>query len=295
MFTPVNRPMAQSTMAQGNSQHEHLAANVDANGLSSSPMPVTIPIETVKTVGFTLFPRLPLELRRKVWREAIIQRTIYILNDRTHKQRSWKVITSAISLLSVNTESRSEGLKLYEQPSNTRGVLVQGVKCRGSCYVNFAHDLIYMEDFRALSSRFHSAFAREALHGDKFMNVALNRRSLFQVQDNLKFILNSRDCKLHDPEGRRVWKLQNKLQYIRELVLAVDHLRRNNPNRMVIGDKTSRSTQLRTSSKPYSPTPRARFRTQYFQSSAHATKIWAPIEATLIPAQVAAPPQANTW
>ncbi|KAG4437706.1 hypothetical protein IFR05_006789 [Cadophora sp. M221] len=76
--------------------------------------------EAVEETGFTLFPRLPLELRRKIWREAITPRTIYLLMDDTHEQRYWKVITSsAISLLSVNSESRSEGLKMYERPFDT--------------------------------------------------------------------------------------------------------------------------------------------------------------------------------
>ncbi|KAH7336160.1 hypothetical protein BKA65DRAFT_552824 [Rhexocercosporidium sp. MPI-PUGE-AT-0058] len=241
MAPPRQRPAVQTTTMQSNSQHRHLVTNIHLGGPSSSPRTVKPP---VVPVVFTLFPLLPLELRRKIWRDAITPRTIYVLRNGKGVPWSWKLITSStISLLSSNRESRSEGLQMYEQLFSTCHISGQGSECHGPCYVSFAYDLIYINQ-TILHHNFESIFVDEMLSGDPFMNIALDRRSLHFMESEMKDIADSRD------NGLSSWPWKDcKLKYVKELVLVVDHLRhrdnRHNPPKVVIGDKTHRSTPIK--------------------------------------------------
>ncbi|PVH84947.1 hypothetical protein DL98DRAFT_651251 [Cadophora sp. DSE1049] len=203
----------------------------------------------VPQVNFTLFPKLPLELQRKIWREAITPRIIYILKDDSAERLTWKAITSStIALLSVNAESRSEALKMYEKPFNKHGIPGQESDCHGPCYVNFAQDLIYI-NFIHLNFCFNMIFVDGMLPQDRFMNVALDMTSLECVKDELLYIVHDKENP--SPLGTCVWTWDKcKLRLIKELVVVVGHIQdRNNPKKILLSEKTSRATPVKKSTE----------------------------------------------
>ncbi|KAL2069093.1 hypothetical protein VTL71DRAFT_15431 [Oculimacula yallundae] len=80
-----------------------MAASVSA---SSPPLPLI----------FTPFPRLPIELRLKIWRLSITPRIVQISWSRPKRQCLSPDIPT---LLQVSREARSEGQKIYKRVFNT--------------------------------------------------------------------------------------------------------------------------------------------------------------------------------
>lgn len=220
-----------------------LVAGADLDTIISTPAVATSPVE------FTLFPKLPLELRRKVWREAITPRVIYILKDDSADRLRWKAITSGtIALLAVNTESRSEGLMIYETPFTTGGISGQEASCRGPCYVNFAHDLIYI-NFIHLQHCFNIIFVDEMQHQDRFLNIALDMESIKHVTDQLRYIVFDND--IGNPYRSNAWTWDNfVLRNIKELVMVEDHTQgRANAKKIILSERTHQLTFVKAATE----------------------------------------------
>jgi len=183
MSTSVSSSRIEDNKIASNFNGTQLVAGVDLDTAFSPPAVVIPPVK------LTLFPKLPLELRRKTWREAITPRVIYVLKDKSADRLHWKVTTSSIiALLAVNAESRSEGLRMYGTPFSTGGISGQEASCRGPCYVNFDHDLIYI-NFIHLQHCFNMIFVDEMQHQDRLLNVALDMESIKHVTDQLRYIV----------------------------------------------------------------------------------------------------------
>ncbi|KAK0112912.1 hypothetical protein ONS95_014633 [Cadophora gregata] len=193
-------------------------------------------------VKFTLFPKFPLELRLKVWREAITPRVITILRDESADRVTWKATTSsAIALLSVNVESRAESLKMYEKPFDTSAIPGQESDRRGPCYVNFAHDLIYI-NFIHLNYCFKEIFVEGMVAAeDQFMNIALDEDSLTSIKTELYYMIQDKKWQLTHPDtqlGPWTWE-RSRLRNVRELVMVVDPSPHGtNSNNNTLGDET---------------------------------------------------------
>ncbi|KAH7418053.1 hypothetical protein BKA64DRAFT_635205 [Cadophora sp. MPI-SDFR-AT-0126] len=217
---------------KSNLTNAHSVTSINLGSTSSVTATATPPVK------FTLFPKLPIELRRKVWRKAITPRIIFILEDDSVEGVIWKAITSGtIALLSVNTESRSEALTMYETPFNPCRISGQEAARRGPCYVNFAHDLIYI-NYLHFSFGFNIIFVDDMLPQGQFMNLALDIDSLERLQEELPFF---RDNVYSDPLEVCGWTWdQCKLRFVKELVVVVGHMQDpNNSKKIILSEETS--------------------------------------------------------
>src|SRR5436190_18405372 len=61
--------------------------------------------------SFTLFPKLPIELRLKIWRDSIQPRMVKVRYDKAHKRCTSFAIPA---ILHASRESRYVGLKTYQ-------------------------------------------------------------------------------------------------------------------------------------------------------------------------------------
>jgi hypothetical protein len=126
---------------------------------------------------FTLFPKLPFELRQIIWTLALPKpRTIMVTsrefvtyNERMSPVRNYRAGHNAQTVpcvLHVCAESRSLGLKTYQ--------LAFATQLRGRpVYFNFQSDTLYMKDSFALESFCggYSDFEKSGLGGDLKENI----------------------------------------------------------------------------------------------------------------------------
>ncbi|KAH6694377.1 hypothetical protein BKA61DRAFT_584312 [Leptodontidium sp. MPI-SDFR-AT-0119] len=92
------------------------------------------------TLAFDCFPKLPPEVRVKIWNLALLPRLITVTSnfDRTVASCEVKVEAPQIELLYVNHEARSEVLGNYSQ------IRLQGNNS-GFTFVNWARDTIFLD------------------------------------------------------------------------------------------------------------------------------------------------------
>ncbi|KAN0099196.1 hypothetical protein V8E51_012971 [Hyaloscypha variabilis] len=125
--------------------------------LMSSLQPLEIPSpSTNEKLAFTLFPKLPPELRRQIWHHVASEpRIIYLLpTDRYSSSRSENTTSSRQTtypaILATSQESRSEGLRLYT-PYMQLGSSHWANK--GVTYINLGCDRFRSRIYRSLEQR----------------------------------------------------------------------------------------------------------------------------------------------
>jgi hypothetical protein len=107
-------------------QQPRTGPSIYNNNINPPPTSCWITMEQT----FTLFPRLPSELRLKIWNQAspffprVIEVTSQCLNSDIPVQgRKWNAMASTIlTLLQVNQEARCELLPRYSQPFSLRNL-----------------------------------------------------------------------------------------------------------------------------------------------------------------------------
>jgi hypothetical protein len=158
--------------------------------LSSSPLPTTTPTTDPGTDGFTLFPKLPPELRLKIWKFAAQRPRIIKIqflratqpNDgNVHTQESYGVVSITAgfpAMLRANRESREVVGKEYllarlsfpstiPTPPNMQLVF----------YINFERDCVY-------------AVGVEVLEGLAFGMVAHTDKRMFHIRPIASMVCN---------------------------------------------------------------------------------------------------------
>ena len=119
--------------------------------------------------AFTCFPRLPLELRRKIWSNALPARLVAVYPEILTPSLTWnlQIEATTIPILQVSREAREEGLRGYTkfscqtptlrstecatplrylQPSSLWQLnLVDDPETSTHCYINLSLDTIYLE------------------------------------------------------------------------------------------------------------------------------------------------------
>jgi len=145
---------------------------------------------------FHFFPKLPVELRLKIWKLATSSRMIHIKLQHQDGKLHWTAKASRpLNSLSVNREARLEVLKQYDQPFN-RDLMTPLLICKTdrrleSLHVNWVHDLVYidipesLEDAYILWQRkhnferlFHSVFTTGAVSEGRIRKLAINGTTL---------------------------------------------------------------------------------------------------------------------
>ncbi|KAH7393722.1 hypothetical protein BKA64DRAFT_644447 [Cadophora sp. MPI-SDFR-AT-0126] len=93
-----------------------------------------------EVLTFGCFPKLPPEVRVKIWTLALLPRLVTITSKFDRRAASYEVKVEAprIELLYVNHESRSEALRYYSQ------IRLQG-NDSGVTFVNWARDTIFLD------------------------------------------------------------------------------------------------------------------------------------------------------
>jgi hypothetical protein len=131
---------------------------------------------------FTLFPKLPLELRRRVWNfAASMERIIEI---RWNHCKDWYYCsTPPPSVLHASRESRIEALMCYELLEIENRWNYMGLLAMLRTYINYQRDTIYLSAVHidmpytttpALWGYFHLDFVSQALPlNDKLYRIAL--------------------------------------------------------------------------------------------------------------------------
>lgn len=91
---------------------------------------------------FTMFLKLPVELRVKIWNISIAPRVLYEHRNYLNSQFILKGYPQIPSILHVNRESREAGLRLYEATYIYGGDKVSEKLKNYKIYVNFSLDTI---------------------------------------------------------------------------------------------------------------------------------------------------------
>jgi hypothetical protein len=164
---------------------------------------------------FTMFLKLPVELRVKIWNISIAPRVLYEHRNYLNSQFILKGYPQIPSILHVNRESREAGLRLYEATYIYGGDKVSEKLKNYKIYVNFSLDTI-------LCCQVASFMQRDCFATTKFMSLHPNITSqirnvafgdpfwidLFRSRDSEKFkalekIFIVRGCGLWiDNQGR---------------------------------------------------------------------------------------------
>jgi hypothetical protein len=103
---------------------------------STSPFavdPAATPDEQPK---FELFPKLPPELRLKIWNIAPESRVVEVLFKQDHRKNNYKFLATIPEILHTNHEARVEGLRRYKHVFKTKWAL-NGV------FFDFETDILY--------------------------------------------------------------------------------------------------------------------------------------------------------
>ena len=90
---------------------------------STSPSAVysaTVPAEQPK---FELFPKLPPELRLKIWNLIPESRVVEVIFKMDHRKNNYKFLATFPAILHVSMEARAEGLRRYTRVFHTKWAL----------------------------------------------------------------------------------------------------------------------------------------------------------------------------
>jgi hypothetical protein len=145
---------------------------------------------------FHFFPKLPVELRLKIWKLATSSRMIHIKLQHQDGKLHWTAKAScSLNSLSVNREARSEALRQYDQSFNKdlmAPLLIRKTDRRlESLHVNWVHDLVYIDIPESLEDAyilwqqkhnferlFHSVFTTGAVSEGRIRKLAINGTTL---------------------------------------------------------------------------------------------------------------------
>jgi hypothetical protein len=148
---------------------------------------------------FTLFPNLPLELRRKVWRFATS--TERIIEIRWGHRKDWYYSsTPPPSVLHTSRESRIEALRCYELLEIKNLWNYMGVSALFRTYINYQRDTFYLSTLHidmpysttpASCVCFLQDFVCQALPlNDKLYRIALGySEEELKVDDHIEFLI----------------------------------------------------------------------------------------------------------
>jgi hypothetical protein len=91
--------------------------DIMANNKSADadPMTTEVQVSDYKSLAeFTLFPKLPLEVRHTIWHESLSPRFLTIARRSKNRARRMGISANYPTILHVNREARTLGLKHYE-------------------------------------------------------------------------------------------------------------------------------------------------------------------------------------
>jgi hypothetical protein len=111
--------------------------------------PATIPDEQPK---FELFPKLPPELRLKIWKLVPEPRVVEVIFKHDHRKNNYKFMATFPSILHANHEARVEGLRRYKHVFKTRWAL-------NSVFFDFETDILHFS--RAAGGTQKDLFSRK--------------------------------------------------------------------------------------------------------------------------------------
>jgi hypothetical protein len=122
----------------------------------------TAPNEQLK---FELFPKLPPELRLKIWNLAPESRVIEVIFKQDHRKNNYKFLATTPAILHANHEARVEGLRRYKHVFKTKWAL-NGV------FFDFEIDVLYFS--RSAGDSQKNLFLRKVKHAElvKVQNFA---------------------------------------------------------------------------------------------------------------------------
>jgi hypothetical protein len=95
-------------------------------------------------ITFTGFPKLPIELRQKIWRHAACHERIIKLNYKFGSNHDWKFgvednkvegQSKAPAVLAVCSESRKEALRCYTLVPVTHVRILQSYRSASQCHI----------------------------------------------------------------------------------------------------------------------------------------------------------------
>ena len=118
---------------------------------SSAPSPAvessTAPEEKSELpTKFELFPKLPPELRLKIWKLVPEYRVVEVIFKQDHRKNNYKFLATIPAILHANHDARVEGLRRYKQVFKTKWAL-NGV------FFDFESDTLYLSRFAGDSQK----------------------------------------------------------------------------------------------------------------------------------------------
>ncbi|KAH8790336.1 hypothetical protein F5882DRAFT_491738 [Hyaloscypha sp. PMI_1271] len=136
--------------------------------LSSLPR---LQVRSLTLDTFTCFPRLPKEIRNKIWALAALEPRVIPLFIMTRDLEHRKVSSQAAhpAIVHVNTESREEGMRYYERVLE---------KCSGFCpHRDLPYTPAYQHDGRCCGQRIptYINFAVDRFHHGSNLNLVINK------------------------------------------------------------------------------------------------------------------------
>jgi hypothetical protein len=99
------------------------ASNMTDPTSSTSASAVDAAITPEEQLKFELFPKLPPELRLKIWNLVPEPRVVDVIFKRDHRKNNYKFLATFPAILHVSQEARTEGLRRYQQVSKTKWAL----------------------------------------------------------------------------------------------------------------------------------------------------------------------------
>ncbi len=122
---------------------------------SSHPIPselITTSTAVMKSaapeVEFKYFPKLPAELRLKIWNLVPEPRIVEVRFRKDRRKNDHKFMAACPAILHVCQESRIEGLKRYQQAFNSKWALNRG-------YFDFEIDILYLSVHATFGQKKH--------------------------------------------------------------------------------------------------------------------------------------------